>query len=112
MPEKKKILITGEGSFIGSSVEGYLKRNCFEEKYQVDTIDMRGNGWRSYDFTGYDTVFHVAGIAHADVGKVTEEGKKLYYQVNCDLAEEAACPPSELSGAVTGEALSGKQQTA
>lgn len=88
--EKKKILITGEGSFIGSSVEGYLKRNCFEEKYQVDTIDMRGNGWRSYDFTGYDTVFHVAGIAHADVGKVTEEGKKLYYQVNCDLAEEAA----------------------
>ena len=34
-------------------------------------------------------MFHVAGLAHADVGKVTEETKQLYYKVNCDLA--AAC---------------------
>ena len=51
---------------------------------------MRGDGWKKKDFSGYDTVFHVAGIAHADIGKVTEEQKRLYYAVNCDLAAETA----------------------
>ena len=62
----------------------------FEGRYQVDTVDMRGDGWKEKDFSGYDAVFHVAGIAHADVGKVSEEQKRLYYAVNCDLAVETA----------------------
>ena len=82
----KKILITGAGSYIGTSVEEWLKQSKFTGLYQVDTVDMRGDGWKQYDFFGYDTVFHVAGIAHADVGAVTEEQKKMYYAVNCDLA--------------------------
>lgn len=44
----------------------------------------------TYDFSGYDVVYHVAGIAYADVGKVTEEQKQLYYQVNTDLAVDTA----------------------
>ena len=43
-----------------------------------------------WNFDGYDVVFHVAGIAHADVGKVTEEGKELYRKVNTELAIETA----------------------
>lgn len=86
----KRILITGAGSYIGTSVECWLNQPKFTEMYHVDTVDMREETWKEQDFSGYDTVFHVAGIAHVDVGKVTEEQKKLYYRVNCDLAVETA----------------------
>lgn len=86
----KRILITGAGSYIGTSVERWLNRPGFSGLYHVETIDMKGEGWKQHEFTGYDTVFHVAGIAHADIGKVTAEQKKGYYRVNCDLAVETA----------------------
>lgn len=86
----KKVLITGADSYIGTSVEKWLNQPEFFGMYQVNTVDMRGDGWKKKDFSGYDTVFHVAGIAHADIEMVTEEQKKLYYAVNCDLAVETA----------------------
>ena len=86
----KRILITGAGSYIGTSVERWLNKPEFVGMYQVNTIDMRGEDWQKKDFSGYDTVFHVAGIAHADIGKVTEEQKRLYYAVNYSLAVETA----------------------
>ncbi|MEY8410862.1 sugar transferase [Lachnospiraceae bacterium 62-26] len=86
----KKVLITGAHSYIGESfskwVEGYYKENI-----SIDTIDMRKELWRKTDFSGYDAVFHVAGIAHADVGKVDEETKAKYYKINTELAIETAC---------------------
>ena len=85
---KKKILITGSGSYVGTSVEAWLKQ--WPEYYQVDTLDMRTQTWRTHDFSAYDVVYHVAGIAHADVGQVSEEEKKQYYRVNTDLAVETA----------------------
>ena len=85
----KKILITGADSYIGTAVESYLKQ--WPERYHVDTLDMIGEGWREGSFAGYDTVYHVAGIAHSDVGKVTEERKAFYYKVNTDLTIETAC---------------------
>lgn len=84
----KKVLITGANSYIGTSFEKWAIENG--EEFQIDTQDMIGDDWKNADFSGYDSIFHVAGIAHADVGKVSEEGKKLYYQVNCDLAVECA----------------------
>lgn len=86
----KRILITGAGSYIGTSVEKWLNQPQFAGMYHTDTIDMRGEEWKKKNFLGYDTVLHVAGIAHADIGKATEEQKKLYYTVNCDLAVETA----------------------
>ena len=84
----KKVLITGANSYIGTSFENWIKENpC---GISADTLDMRGEAWKEADFRGYDAIFHVAGIAHADVGKVTEEQKALYYKVNCDLAVECA----------------------
>ncbi|MBL5010838.1 UDP-glucose 4-epimerase [Enterococcus lactis] len=62
----------------------------FQDEYQIDTLSVRGDAWREHDFSEYDTVFHVAGIAHADVSKVSEETKQLYYAVNRDLAIETA----------------------
>lgn len=84
----KKILITGANSYIGMSVDAWLGKE--PNKYQVDTIDMVRDTWKDTDFSTYDVVFHVAGIAHADVGNVTEERKQLYYKINTDLAVEVA----------------------
>lgn len=84
----KKILITGAGSYIGTSFEEYMKQ--WPEKYQVDTLDMIGDGWTKYDFSGYDTVYHVAGIAHSDNGKISKEKAKLYYEVNTKLTIRTA----------------------
>ena len=86
----KKILITGAGSYIGNSFAAYLER--FPGEYQTETLNMIGDSWREFDFSGFDAVFHVAGIAHI---RETEENASLYYQVNRDLAVETACKAKE-----------------
>lgn len=91
----KRVLITGSGSYIGTSLEVWLKQVHFEASYQVDAISMRGEEWKKKDFSGYSTVFHVAGIAHSDIGNITDEEKELYYKVNCDLALETALKAKE-----------------
>ncbi len=85
----KKVLITGANSYIGTSFENYLKDN-FPDAYTVDTVDMIDGTWREKDFSEYDSVFHVAGIAHSDNGRIREEKAKLYYSVNTDLTVETA----------------------
>ena len=79
----KRILITGANSYIGTSFENYMAQ--FGSDYQIDTVDMRGDSWREKDFSGYDSLIHVAGIVH-----VKEKNDQLYYQVNRDLAVETA----------------------
>ena len=92
----RKILITGAGSFIGTSFENYIKNHEKHAEYEISVMDtltgklVGGESEDTWNFDGYDTVFHVAGIAHADVGKVTEEGKELYRRVNTELAIETA----------------------
>ena len=81
----KKILITGVNSYIGTSVENWLMRES--DQYQVDTVDMKDGSWTKKDFSEYDVVFHVAGIAHI---KEKKENQDLYYKVNRDLAYEVA----------------------
>ena len=51
---------------------------------------MIDGSWREKRFSGYDAVFHVAGIAHSDSGKISAEKEKLYYAVNTDLTVETA----------------------
>lgn len=84
----KKILITGANSYIGTSFEKYMQ--AWPEKYQIDTLDMLSGLWHGTSFAGYDVVFHVAGIAHSDSGKISAERSKLYYRVNTDLTVEVA----------------------
>ena len=81
----KHILITGANSYVGTNVERWLMRE--PDKYQVNTIDMIDGSWREKDFSGYDVVFHVAGIAHVNAKKNL---KALYYKVNTDLTIETA----------------------
>ncbi|QNO13386.1 NAD-dependent epimerase/dehydratase family protein [Alkalicella caledoniensis] len=81
----KRVLITGKNSYIGTSLEKWLMRE--PDKYKVDTIDMKDGSWKEKDFSVYDVVFHVAGIAHI---KETTDNQDLYYKVNRDLAYETA----------------------
>lgn len=79
----KKILITGEGSYIGTSFENWVSQ--WPEKYQVDIIDMRGNDWRDKLFSTYDVIYHIAAIVH-----VKENDTEKYFSVNRDLTVEVA----------------------
>ncbi len=81
----KRVLITGKKSYIGTSLENWLKRE--PDKYKVDTVDMKDGSWKEKDFGSYDVVFHVAGIAHVSSDPKMED---LYYKVNRDLTIETA----------------------
>ena len=103
-----KILITGAHSYVGEQVEKYLEeynKKIFEfssekKRYIVETISLYGEEWKKKDFSCYDVIFHVVGIAHQDDDTIIEkkesygkEAKKRevgqeakYYAVNRDLA--------------------------
>ncbi|BCK00824.1 NAD-dependent epimerase/dehydratase family protein [Anaerocolumna chitinilytica] len=84
----KKVLITGANSYIGTSFEKWMQQ--WLNQYIIDTVDMIDGKWREKDFSMYDIVVHVAGIAHVDIKKATNEIKELYFRVNRDLAIETA----------------------
>ena len=92
----KKVLITGANSYIGVSFENYVKEH-YSSELNIETVEMIDGSWRQKDFSPYDIVYHVAGIAHADVGNVSEETKKKYYAINTDLAIET-CKKAKESG--------------
>ena len=81
----KKILITGAGSYVGESVRRYILAK--DSSYRIDAVDTMGDNWKKADYTKYDVVFHVAGIAHVNADPKMEP---LYYKVNCNLTIEVA----------------------
>jgi len=81
----RRVLITGKNSYIGSSLENWVATE--PDEFKVDTVDMRDGFWQSMDFSVYDSVFHVAGIAHVSTNP---NMKDSYYKVNRDLAIETA----------------------
>lgn len=94
----KNVLIVGTGSYIGESFVTYAKQH-YSDNFTftvVDTMPSSSDGLSELDKLSaselgkYDIVYHLAGIAHADVGNVSEEVKEKYYKVNTDLAIETA----------------------
>lgn len=81
----KKVLITGANSFVGTNIEKWLMKE--PGQFVVDTVDTMNYEWMKANFRQYDTVFHVAGIAHVDP---KPEMAPLYYKVNRDLTIEIA----------------------
>ena len=81
-----KILITGAGSYVGESVRTYLL-NTAPAQFEIDAVDTMNDAWKQADFTRYDIVFHVAGIAHVNADP---KMKPLYYKVNRDLTIDVA----------------------
>lgn len=85
----KRVLITGAGSYIGETFRAYAAKH-YDKNFTIDAIDMQDSTWRDQDFSKYNIVYHVAGIAHADLGNVDDVTKEKYYVVNTDLAIEVA----------------------
>lgn len=97
----KKVLITGANSYIGVSFEKYVHEH-YSSELSIETVDMIDGTWRARPFADdegrpYDCVFHVAGLAHADVGNVDEATKARYYAINTDLAIET-CKKAKADG--------------
>lgn len=78
--EHKNILIAGTDSYIGESFRHWLSQF---PNYTVNTIDTRKKSWNMMDFSVYDVVYDVAGIAHI---RETDENRHLFYEVNRNLA--------------------------
>lgn len=81
----KKILITGVNSYVGKSFAKWVE--SYPEKYSIESISLRNDLWKSKDFSRYDVVLHVAGIAHVSSDPKMED---LYYRVNRDLTIQVA----------------------
>ena len=90
---ERKVLITGAGSYIGESFSEYAKKHY--PALKIDTLDMLDPEWKNRSFSEYDIIYHVAGLAHADVGNVDEATKAKYYAVNTDLAIEVCSKAKE-----------------
>ncbi|OME65259.1 NAD-dependent epimerase [Paenibacillus odorifer] len=82
---KRKILITGKGSYVGTNVIKWLEQ--WPDQYEVVELSVRGTEWKKHDFSNYDVVLHVAGIAHVSTDPSMEQ---QYYKINRDLAIEVA----------------------
>ncbi|HEM2748850.1 TPA: NAD-dependent epimerase/dehydratase family protein [Streptococcus suis] len=81
----KRVLITGANSYIGTSFEKYVKENNVD--FEIDTLDLLNPKWDEFDFTPYDSIFHVAAIVHKNKKKINPD---LYFSVNRDLPVKLA----------------------
>ncbi|MGH2116474.1 NAD-dependent epimerase/dehydratase family protein [Aerococcus sp. L_32] len=81
----KKILITGQNSYIGNKFEEWVIQ--WPDEYHITKISVRNDDWKNQNWGIYDVVLNVAGIAHNSSDKSLEE---LYYQANKDLTIDLA----------------------
>ena len=86
---KKRVLIAGANSYIGESFKKYVSEK-YSDNFEINVVDMEDGCWKNGCFSSYDVVLHVAGLAHVDVEKISDEKKAKYYEVNTDLAIEVA----------------------
>ena len=86
----KRILITGKDSYIGTHFRDHLKQ--YPDEYDVVELDVRDDSWKKYDFSKFDVVYHVAGLAHSTPD---ESQRDLYYQVNTELTYKIALKAKE-----------------
>src|SRR5690625_7040684 len=81
----KRVLITGVNSYVGNSLAKWLEKE--PQNYAIDLISLKDGTWKDKDFSLYDVVVHVAGIAHVSRDPKMEE---KYYRINRDLTIETA----------------------
>lgn len=81
----KKVLVTGGTGYIGSKFRQWIE--TYGKDISLEFISVRDELWKSRDFSQYDAVLHLAGIAHVSRNP---KYKELYYKVNRDLSIELA----------------------
>ena len=81
-----KLLVLGKTSYVGTSVKNYCEKA--HPELTIDTVSSRPGGWENVSFSGYDAVYNVSGLCHADSKHGTPE---MYKAINTDLPVEMAC---------------------
>lgn len=83
----KKILVVGKNSYIGKSFGFWINDILNSCNYEINYVGTKSEEWIKKDFTGYDSILHVAGMAHK---KETSKNERKYYEVNHALAVRVA----------------------
>lgn len=78
--DMKKVLLVGIGGYIGTKFTEYIHNNYPD--WHIDAVDSMNSKWADADFHGYDAVYNVSGLAHANARQGSEE---QYYAVNGQL---------------------------
>lgn len=87
--KNRNVLITGANSYIGEAFQNYAKMH-YADNFKIHTLDMRNENWCTVDFSLYDVILHVAGIAHMKANERDHAIREKYYKVNTALAIKAA----------------------
>ncbi len=98
---KKKILVTGENSYIARSFRRYMEQWGMSgqtvssawsahETGQITLLSVRDSAWQQEDFSQYDAVIHCAGIVHQKGKNISaEEYDRVNRKLTLDLAKKA-----------------------
>ena len=86
----KKVILVGIGGYIGGKFTEYI--NNHYPGWQIDAVDSMNRKWAEAELSGYDAVYNVSGLAHANARQGSEE---LYYQVNGQLPIDVAIKAKE-----------------
>lgn len=70
-------LIIGKDSYIGNHIDEWLTKYG----HKVTQLDVLTDEWKTYDYSPYDAIVHVAGIVHQPKCK----DWSLYKRVNTDM---------------------------
>lgn len=79
--EKKTLMITGASGFIGSN---FIKK--YENEYNIFPVCLIENKPEDLDYTGVDTILHLAALVHQMKGAREEK----YFEVNTELTRRLA----------------------
>lgn len=73
----KHVLILGKNGYIALALKKWFDK--YEDLYHADMLSVRGEKWRYVDFSKYDTVCCLIGLAHQ---KETKENAEMYFEIN------------------------------
>lgn len=76
------ILIIGKNSYIGDHIDKWLTKYG----HNVQQLDVITDEWKSFDYSPFDTIVHVAGIVHRPNCRDWD----LYKRVNTDMPKAIA----------------------
>lgn len=77
------VLITGSRSYIGSNIKKWL----IDKGHYVEELEVRSKRYKDFDYSGFNTIVHVAAIVHKAKENISWEE---YYDVNVMLTYNIA----------------------
>lgn len=81
----KQLLITGENSYIGKSLQEDIQKQYSD--WKAEAVSVRDGKWRELDLTKYQVIVHLAAVVHQ---KEKPDMRNLYKKINADLPVELA----------------------